>query len=272
MIPIEWGVNSRTFKTHLRAEAVSKRHTPLCLPQDNLKMRQTTLSVARVMTATALLALPLISQGATIINGDFETGDFTGWSLDTDGFPADPATTNDFEVVDQGGDQKARIEIDYFETPGDFFSTPLNDAFFANTLYQSIDTSAPSGSELRLSFNWLLGGEASPFGNDSFIVGLGDGSGNLFDETGNFGFLLSTSQFVGGSYSTTLDYAAFANQPGWTLEFQLVSNFDAYGSYVDIDNVELDAAVTQVLNPSSPLLLLAGLAGWLLSIKKVRRR
>ena len=90
---------------------------------------------AIVVGAILVLASPGGAAAVGIINGDFSTGDFTGWSLDTDGAPGG---SSDFTIVNAGSTPAARISVDFWSVPGDLASTPLNEAFFAKTLFQGL--------------------------------------------------------------------------------------------------------------------------------------
>ncbi|MEW6487975.1 MAG: PEP-CTERM sorting domain-containing protein [Thermodesulfobacteriota bacterium] len=235
--------------------------------------RRPALPLFALVFALALAAAP--ARAASIVNGNFATGDLTGWSLDTDGAgPPDLTLYSDFGVEAVGGGNVARIEADYFETPGDWLSTPFNQVWFANTLYQGLDLSAGPGLDLYLSFEWELGGEAAVT-DEVFLVGLNDGSGSLYGADGTLGLLLEATAYGSGSFSALLDYATFANASGWSLDFQLgLTGFDAYGSYARIGNVTLEARggteppVAPIPEPGTLLLLGSGLA----ALVGVRRR
>lgn len=215
--------------------------------------------------STALLCttlfIPGLSSAANINNGDFSAG-FNDWSQDVDGFGAPVLGLNDFTIVQPTtGNNAARIEADYWSTPGDTFSTAKDEVFFANTLYQGLDLSAAAGQELVLSFDWTFSGEENVF-DESFIVALGDGTGNYYRADGNLGFLLNPLDYASGAYSIMLD-SSFANATGWTLEFQMNAGFDGYGSHATIDNVSLEAVspVNNVPEPSVIILMMSGLFG-----------
>ncbi|MHB8766549.1 MAG: hypothetical protein ACYDA8_19740 [Deferrisomatales bacterium] len=123
--------------------------------------RRHALPLFALALALALATSP--AGAASLVNGTFATGDLTGWSLDTDGGgPPDLTVFSDFGVEAVGGGFVARIEADYYETPGDSTSAPFNQVWFANTLYQALDLSAGPGLDLYLSFDWELGGEPPP--------------------------------------------------------------------------------------------------------------
>jgi hypothetical protein len=173
-----------------------------------------------------------------ISNGDFNGHNFDGWVLNTDGLGKPTAGLHDFSLVQQQpGDSSARIEIDYYQSAGIVSSTPRDEAIFSNTLYQSLDFTLPPDQRWRLSFDWSFQGESSMF-DDTFLVGLGDGSGNYFNQDHTMGFLLNPSAYGSGSFDTLLS-GTYNDESAWTLEFQLNSGVDGYGSYVQIDNVDL---------------------------------
>jgi hypothetical protein len=107
----------------------------------------TTLLCATILTL-------LSSHANAINNGDFQTANFSGWSQDVDGLGALVASLNDFSIAtSSSGNFAAHIEADYWSTSGDIYSTPQNEAFFANTLYQGLYLTASAGQDLILSFD-----------------------------------------------------------------------------------------------------------------------
>ena len=226
--------------------------------------RKIITSACAVAALLSIPATPVVA--AALTNGDFETGDFTGWSLDTDGFPG---SGNDFKVVGSPGSYSARVEADYWDPPGDIFGTPLNDVFFANTLYQELDTTVVPGEEILLSFDWVFNGEdGDPSSSEIFFVGLNDGTGDYYGADGTLGFLIDpTTSYGNGSFTTLLDVARFGNASGWYLDFQLGVGADAFGepngvgSFVEISNVGLEAVRASAPTPATWLLLAAGVLG-----------
>lgn len=91
-----------------------------------------------------LLSAGLHVQAAIITNGDFAGCDFSGWSLDTDGW-GDLSSTADFAIASENGRCRAAINVDYFEVEGDATTPALGQALFANTLYQTLDFSGLTG-------------------------------------------------------------------------------------------------------------------------------
>jgi hypothetical protein len=196
----------------------------------------TCLGIACALAAS--VAGPARAQG--VKNGGFDTGDLSFWSRDTDGATGGA----DFSVVSGA----ARIEADTFDVPGDITSGPKARVFLANTLFQALDTTAPPGETLFLSFDWRFDGQdGNASGGDVFAVGFGDGSGALHGADGQLGHVLApTASYGSGHVAVALSPAAFNNAGGWTVEFQLGVGVDpdhfrpnAEGSFVEIDNVAL---------------------------------
>ena len=110
------------------------------------------------------------------------------------------------------------------------------------------------------------------FYEDYLLIALGDGSGNYFDENGLSGDLFSWD--INGLADFSLDFeldSSFANQLGWSLEFQMNDTFDSFGSVLSISNVSLTevlAPVTDVPEPTSLAIFALGLGG-LMSRRKI---
>ncbi len=213
-----------------------------------------TIQYKQVALISSLFLTPLSAYAANINNGDFQTNNFNGWSQDVDGSGAPTAGLNDFSIVEPSiGNYAARIEADYWSTPGDTLSTAQDEVFFANTLFQDIDLSATAGQDLVLSFDWTFSGEDALF-DENFLVALGDGTGDYYGADGGLGFLLNPTAYGAGTFTTTLN-SSFANSLGWTLEFQMNAGFDGFGSYATIDNVSLTAVSHAVPAPAAIWLL-----------------
>ena len=128
------------------------------------------------------LAVAPAALAVNLTNGDFATGDFFGWTRDTDG---GPGGSPDFSIVGPAGAYAARLEADYWSDPGNTASTPRNTVLFANTLVQELDTTLSPGGAMRLTFDWLFTGEdGDPASGDTFSVALNDGRGNLYGADG----------------------------------------------------------------------------------------
>ncbi len=237
-------------------------------------------------TAVFILTLFSLNANASLIqNGNFDTCDFSGWEKDTDGL-GDVSLGNDFEIFDNGRVCSAAISVDYFETEGDPFSSPISEAFFANTLFQELDFTGSAGSTFSLTIDVRAFSEADSgfpsFVSDYFLIGLNDGLGNYYDETGNLGFLvdpIDVDGFFEDTFTFELD-TSFLNQTGWFLDIQLNIGIDnqtffpdALGTtlYVNsVEMVEVKAPVSEVPEPSALALFLLGLVG-LASPRKITK-
>lgn len=199
-----------------------------------------------------LTTSPSLSSAAGVYNEDFSS-----WSQDVDGL-GEPIWGLDDFIIDTVNNS-ARIEADYWSELGNTSSTANDEAWFASTLYQDIDLSALAGQNLILSFDWNFSGQEASF-DENFLVAFGDGSGNYYGADGNLGFLLNPLDYASGVYSIILD-SSFLNATGWTLEFQMNTGFDGYGSYAEIDNVSLNAVskIAAVPEPSMLFLMISGL-------------
>lgn len=220
-------------------------------------------SMRTVLLLGSIFLVP-VTAVASVLNGDFETGDLSEWSRYTDG---SIGSVSDFSVPGALGSYRARIEADYWVTPGDVSSTSLNAVIFGNILSQNLNTTVIPGKKLTLSFDWSFGGQdGNGTSGEIFSVGLFNAT-DYFKADGTLGFLIDpTTSYGSGTFTTNLDTATFANMVGWSLDFQLevganvLGMVNGFGSYVEIDNVSL-TRVQQVPEPSSPVLVLIGLLG-----------
>ena len=226
----------------------------------------------KIQTGLAVLAccfLIATDTQANIINGDFATCDFTGWQKDTDG-AGDVSTGSDFSIVNAGGNCSGVINVDHFDPAGDFFGTPLDDVFFANTLFQDLDFTGAADSTFVLELDFSVETEADSndplFLADFFLIGLNDGSGNYFNADGNLGLLFDGD--ITGANNQSLSFElnnSFVNQNGWSLDFQVGVGFDnfgfsdAFGSTLLVNNVSLTEVSAAVPEPSAMYLFSLGL-------------
>jgi hypothetical protein len=241
-------------------------------------MNRNSLAHTAALCLLAALAVPPAARASGIANGNFATGDFTGWTRDTDGAGLG-SSGSDFAIVGAPGPYSARIEADYSSTPGDISSVSLDSVLFANTLTQALDTTLPPGAAIRLTFDWLFTGEdGDPTSGDIFSVALNDGLGNLYGADGLPGFLIDPRTLYGsGSFSALLDTASFGNRTGWWLDFQLGVGIDplgqpnGFGSAVQIGNVALTEVFAAPI-PAPLALVLLGLPVLASSAKPARPR
>lgn len=236
----------------------------------------------KLTTGIALLTICLASSntfGAAIVNGDFASCDYSGWQKDTDGF-GDVSAGNDFSIVNNAGDCSAAINVDRVNPAGDVTGTPIDEALFANTLFQGLDFTAAADSTFSLEIDFSVDSEITSssvaFIADYFLIGLNDGIGNYYDQTGGLGFLFAPTD-INGAFSQVLSFEldnSFVNQSGWFLDFQLnigvadTGFSDAFGSSFLINSVSLNEVENVVPEPSVLGLLSLGLLG--LYIRKKR--
>ncbi|WDE07422.1 PEP-CTERM sorting domain-containing protein [Thalassomonas viridans] len=210
---------------------------------------------------TAFLLLPQI-QAAMITNGNFaDSCSFDGWHQDTDGVGELPGS--DFTVSGTAGDCAGAIHADYQDTQ----------VFFANTLFQELDLTGADNSRFLLTLDFSVDSEltsADPsFIADYFAVGLNDGSGSYFNETGSPGYLAAPADIDGFSaFNLSFELSsAFAGQSGWFLDFQLGigadinGDSDAGGSTLAINRVSLTEIAAEVPEPGALLLFMLAVAG-----------
>lgn len=238
----------------------------------------------KLTTGLTLLTLCIASSntfGGAIVNGDFSSCDYSGWQKDTDGF-GDVSVGNDFSIVNNAGDCSASINVDHFDPAGDFTGSPIDEAWFANTLFQELDFTGAADSTFSLEIDFAVNSEIDSndfaFIADYFLVGLNDGNGNYFDETGGLGFLNAPTD-IDGAFSQVLSFELdnfFVNQGGWFLDFQLnigVDDFgfsDAFGSTFLLNSVSLTENKSQSVVPEPAALSLLSLGVLGLYMRKKR--
>lgn len=187
----------------------------------------------KIILVTAFLTSSPTINASGITNGDFQTGDFSGWQLDTDGALG---VSPDFQIINNAGNYSARIEADAAD----------DEVYFANTLIHSVDLSNTPGNDLILKFDWSFYSSTN-FSDEYFLVGMHDGTGNYYNADKNLGFLFYVADNGSGTFSTNLN--AFENLSGWTLEFQLLAGIDGEASHITLDNVSLSSIPQQTTVP-----------------------
>ncbi|MCW8092182.1 hypothetical protein [Alteromonas sp. ASW11-130] len=203
--------------------------------------------INKLFTALFISGLTIHANAASILNGDFETCDFTGWNLaSTD----NPIPTGDFTMSNTPNGCAATVKIDA-------------SLAIANILYQEVDFSVAADSALRLTLDFSVDTTQPRLDigtADYFDIYFNDGAGNLYDHTGELGGMYNSMDITGADsfrHSFRLD-EMFNNHTGWFLEFQINSNFDELASSITINEVQL-FDVSNVDTPPTLPLLLSGL-------------
>jgi hypothetical protein len=198
-----------------------------------LKHRQHAVTCAAVVFTS--LCLSSFQAAGSIINGDFETGDLSGWQQDNG------VSFNDgFSVVNNGSSNVALIQAQAEDGANGF------------TLFQDVTAIANTDSQLNLSFDWLFSGVGS---GEFFVVNLFNGT-HYFAADGSFGELFYVDTHGSGTINILLDLALFPLSSMWSLEFQLNTGFDFFddSALLQIDNVKL--RTTDVREPAAYLFFL----------------
>lgn len=181
--------------------------------------------MGRLLLTAALLVSLSATVRAEIINGDFETGDLTGWNHETNG----PTAT----VVDTGGNHELLLDVNNITDP---FGTSV-------IVYQEF--SIPGPKPMLLSFDYR-GSLDSNGGSLDYFFGVNRHA-------------VSGSLNVNGSPpSITFEPTTFSTElpPGtYTVGFGIGQDIAFPSGQVFIDNVRL----TPVPEPSTVVLLLVGI-------------
>lgn len=226
------------------------------------------------LCATGLfIAIFASSASAAIVNGDFETGDFTGWTvsaIDDLGGPIDP--TPFLSVANVGGNYVA-----------DFRTGAFSDGLFIATLEQTftVDAAAPI---VRFDFTLptvstdSTGTGTSPF-FDAILVSMDDGIdfyelllvdqfGALADPFGTAPgtVILGAPSDPSFDYGFTANVSTLANQ-NVTLYVDVINEDDGSMATMTADNFNTGTAHAPVPEPASvavwSLLTMVGVAyGW----------
>jgi len=212
----------------------------------------------------------LNTKAAPITNGDFSLG-FTGWSQYQD----DTFYPNSIFFTIQGiTNPYAQVSIDL-----DLDNDGITDTnAFTCELFQAPNFSAPAGSTLTLSFDWLFDGDLTinpNTDNDIFSVFFEDNTGNTYDANGNPGYLLQTYTYSSTWNHFSTDISYYLNTTNtYYLTFQLKSSLASTGlnywaSHFSLDNVQISITPpsSTVPEPCTLFLLASGFIG-IASLKK----
>ena len=212
-------------------------------------------------------------SAAYITNGDFSLN-YTGWTREQNDTYYSNSTF--FKILGTTNPY-AQVSID-LDLNGDGI-TDTN--AIACDLYQAPDFSAPPGSKLTLSFDWLFDGDPTInpiLDNDTFNVFFDDGSGATYDAKGISDFLVQTYTYSPTWKHFCTDVSYYLNTPNtYYLTFQLESSFGSNGnnywaSHFCLDNVQITVTSpsSTVPEPSTVFLLVNGLLGVYVFIRKNR--
>ena len=167
-----------------------------------------------------------------ITNGDFETGDFTGW------------TANPNVAIDST-----------FPNAGSYDAVFTASSTDIATLQQTVTT---AGTNFILSF-WLFNGTQDVFSPSSFAVSFGGSqvaSFSTFDHFGEAGYFFTSVPVTASAGSTLLSFDEFNDSGDWNLD-------DVSLQAVGLATID---------EPASVWMLSAILAGMLLYSSLWRRR
>ncbi|QPG04341.1 PEP-CTERM sorting domain-containing protein [Salinimonas marina] len=198
------------------------------------------------LLGASLLLAGTHTMAAPIVNGDFSQCDFGGWTTETVG---GGTIDEQFSIVETPQGCSAALAID-------------NSPSFINLMYQDIDftttTTAPFVFSYDFTVDSVLTGQA-PGSTDYFALGLGDGSGNLFNAQGEVGSFFGMPDIDGTQrYQGSIELAnIFANNTGLSLELQMFSNFDGAPAFITVNTLSI--AQASIPAPATAALLLLGL-------------
>jgi hypothetical protein len=190
----------------------------------------TARATATKIIATHTLYLPIILKPPFALNGDFETGNFTGWSLDHG--------QGEYlsQVVTSDGDFAARIGNPQADCNG---ASPMNDKV---AFYQTI--SVPYSQSTALSFNYrLLSQDDRRFERlNLYILPANNPNGAPIWTEGAPPSATQCDEpaYDSGWQPTTLPLSKYQGQ-SVTIRFELESQDDTrfFNTWVYIDDIEV---------------------------------
>ena len=209
-----------------------------------------------LLSLLSLATLVEVNSAQALVNGSFETGDFTGWettgntSIETFGFGSGP-TDGDFEAfLSTAQPTVSDLEIENFLglAVGSLDDLGTNDARVGSAIKQTV--TAKAGDILTFDWNFLTNESTPAFFNDFAFVSL---TGlNLLADTFS-PFVTSLTPFDEETEFQTFSFT-FETAGTYTLGLGVADIFDTLvDSGLLVDNVELES----VPEPTSILSLLS---------------
>ena len=221
-----------------------------------------------LIAGAVLLAATTGQVHATLINGGFETGDFSGWntagvtSIQTAAFGTGPTEgTYQALMTNAGGSQStASIETFLGLTLGTLTSLSTGTPTEGSAISQTITGNA--GDILSFDWNFLTNeGKPSGFNDFSFWSLVNVQGGTVLANTQFPTFSSSPSVFGEETGFNTVSYA-LPSSDSFLLGFGVMDVNDfVVNSGLLIDNVRITGGTTPVPEPTSLALLGLGLAG-----------
>lgn len=213
-----------------------------------LKSSLLAIATFGLMTGSAM-ALPFT-------NGDFETGDLSGWQLTRFTDASEATVVNSPDVM-----------TGYYAKLNDSDSNGIA------SIYQSFDID-PSATFVDISFDYYFDGEdTASWYSDVFLSTFAFKSGDnytgwldLFDWDLKINTIVTSNGTLGSkvSYSTTYAISLVDESPNAMIQFGLFESdgwcFDKTDTWLGVDNIQV-STTAPVPEPATMLLFGAGLVG-----------